>query len=263
MLAMSLPGEKLSEGFAMATAGIAKVWPTFPAATLLSPALGLPHGHLPLGIPLPVIGMVLLGCSVTVLINGLPAARSGDLGLNPTCLGVPLPGFEIFTGSSKVFIGGARAARMFDITKHCWPPAPRWSPKAGLATTLTKAGQAVMKGQQAIGYVGLGVQALGVAADAVDSTKASDAAMAEAHSLAAKTGAGQLAMDVAAMVMGNLIGKNPCIGPPTGAIMLGAPNVLIGGFPVPNLMSMIGRKLASAELPPTKTKKPKVGCTEC
>jgi hypothetical protein len=89
MATVNAPVDMFNEGFAMATAGIAKVWPTFPAATLLSPALGLPHGHLPLGIPLPVIGMVLLGCSVTVLINGLPAARSGDLGLNPTCLGVP------------------------------------------------------------------------------------------------------------------------------------------------------------------------------
>ena len=110
---------------AYATNGISALLPAMPAAFLLSPALGVPHAHYlhpPSGppplppIPLPPFGPVLLGTCVQVLINKLPAARCGDIGINPTCCGLP-PMFEIFTGSSKVFIGGTRAARAFmDIT---------------------------------------------------------------------------------------------------------------------------------------------------
>ncbi|MFY0540402.1 PAAR domain-containing protein [Nannocystis pusilla] len=122
MAKINAPVDAINEKFAKWTAGLAQVWPEFPAATIGSLAVGLPHAHPPLvPLPLPVIGAVALGCCVSVLINGLPAARVGDVGINPTCLGVPLPGFEIFTGSSKVFIGGARAARQFDVTMHCWP----------------------------------------------------------------------------------------------------------------------------------------------
>jgi uncharacterized Zn-binding protein involved in type VI secretion len=60
----------------------------------------------------------MVGGCVSVLIGGLPAARAGDLGLAMTCVSFSPP-FEIYTGSSKVFIGGSRAARMGDITKHC------------------------------------------------------------------------------------------------------------------------------------------------
>lgn len=262
---MSVPGDLLNEGFAKATAGIAKVWPTFPAATILSPAVGLPHAHAPLPTVLPVIGMVTLGCCVSVLINGLPAARSGDIGLNPTCLGVPGPGFEIFTGSSKVFIGGSRAARMFDITKHCWPPAKVWTPKSNVVAGLVKAGNVAMKVADKVGKAGMALQGVGVVADVVDAAQATEPGMAEAHALAAATGAAQLAMDVATMALGRLIGSNPCVGSPTGALMMGSPNVLIGGFPVPNLMAMVTRKLASADLSkfPGKNKNGKKGCTEC
>ncbi|WP_434418275.1 PAAR domain-containing protein [Nannocystis pusilla] len=114
MAKINAPVDAINERFAKWTAGLAQVWPEFPAATMGSLAVGLPHAHAPLPTLMPVIGAVALGCCVSVLINGLPAARVGDVGLNPTCLGAPLPGFEIFTGSSKVFIGGARAARQFE-----------------------------------------------------------------------------------------------------------------------------------------------------
>jgi uncharacterized Zn-binding protein involved in type VI secretion len=51
------------------------------------------------------------GC-VTVLIGGLPAARTGDL---CTCVGPP---DSIVMGSATVLIGGMPAARMDDTTAH-------------------------------------------------------------------------------------------------------------------------------------------------
>jgi uncharacterized Zn-binding protein involved in type VI secretion len=51
------------------------------------------------------------GCP-TVLIQGLPAARVGDMA---TCAGPP---DAIVAGSSTVFIGGMPAARMGDSTAH-------------------------------------------------------------------------------------------------------------------------------------------------
>jgi uncharacterized Zn-binding protein involved in type VI secretion len=51
------------------------------------------------------------GC-VTVLIGGLPAARTGDLCV---CVGPP---DSIVMGSATVLIGGMPAARMGDITAH-------------------------------------------------------------------------------------------------------------------------------------------------
>ena len=124
----------MDEKLASATNKISAMLPSFPAATLGSTALGAPHAHVahpPSGpppippTPLPPLGPVLLGTCLQVLINGKPAARCGDIGLNPTCCGIP-PMYEIFTGSSKVFIGGARAARAtFDITMHCKPSGRR------------------------------------------------------------------------------------------------------------------------------------------
>lgn len=247
MATINAPVDMFNEKFAVLTAGLAQAWPEFPAATIGSLAVGLPHAHAPLPTPLPVIGAVALGCCVSVLINGLPAARVGDIGLNPTCLGAPLPGFEIFTGSSKVFIGGARAARMFDVTMHCWP-APKGMKPGKLAT----AASAANKVMQVMPFVGMAAGAIGVVADGIDAANAEDPAVADAYALSAAMGAAQLAMDVATMAAGMLVGKNPCIGPPMGALMLGAPNVLIGGFPVPSGVAMAQRQLSRADLPPSR-----------
>jgi uncharacterized Zn-binding protein involved in type VI secretion len=51
------------------------------------------------------------GCP-TVLINGLPAARLGDMA---TCAGPP---DSIVSGSATVMIGGMPAARLGDSTAH-------------------------------------------------------------------------------------------------------------------------------------------------
>jgi uncharacterized Zn-binding protein involved in type VI secretion len=123
------PFALLDAGFAMVTAPLAALVPGMPAATLGMPHLGPPHGHAhppslvppnPVPVPLPSIGQVMLAGCVSVLIGGMPAARAGDVGLAPTCMGFA-PAFDIFTGSSNTWIGGSRAARMMDITWHCNP----------------------------------------------------------------------------------------------------------------------------------------------
>ncbi len=236
----SKPIQLLNEGFATATNVIAKALPSFPAATLGSLAVGMPHAHVlhpPSGpppippTPLPPVGAILLGTCVQVLINGKPAARCGDLGVAPTCCGLP-PIFEVFTGSSKVFIGGARAARMADITYHCKPVPPAGSAARGAAAALQKAMKASM-------VAGMVAQGLSISGDAIESVQTDDSAMAAALGMNAAMMAAQMAADAAAMAAGAAMGKDACVPPGTpGAIMLGSPNVLIGGFPMPSWMAI-------------------------
>jgi uncharacterized Zn-binding protein involved in type VI secretion len=235
MMAVNL----LNEGFATATNSISQALPSFPAATLGSLALGIPHAHLhppsfippAPPVPIPPLGPVMFGTCVQVLINGMPAARCGDLGLNPTCCGLP-PIFEIFTGSSKVFIGGARAARMIDITYHCKPVPPAGAAARGAALALKVAMKAMM-------IAGMVAQVASIAGDAIESVEADNSAMSSALGLSAAMSAAQMANDIVAMVMGALMGKDPCVPPGTlGAIIVGSPNVLIGGFPMPNWMEI-------------------------
>ncbi|MBC8071250.1 MAG: PAAR domain-containing protein, partial [Deltaproteobacteria bacterium] len=95
-------------------------------------------------IPLPSIGMIMVAGCMSVLINGLPAARCGDYGLAPTCVGI-MPIFEVKTGSSQVFIGGSRAARLLDFAKACpgppEPPGPP-APPSRFAQAMTALGVA-------------------------------------------------------------------------------------------------------------------------
>jgi uncharacterized Zn-binding protein involved in type VI secretion len=230
----------LNEGFAVATNSIAKALPSFPAATLTSLAIGIPHAHTlhpPSGpppippTPLPPIGPVMLGTSVQVLINGKPAARCGDLGFNPTCCGLP-PMFEIFTGSSKVFIGGSRAARVLDITYHCKPVPPAGAAARGTAAAMKTA----MKAVAIAGYV---AQVSAIAGDALAAAESNDAAMSAALGMNAAMMAAQMAADAVAMAAGMAMGKDVCVPPGTmGAITVGSPNVLIGGFPMPTWMAI-------------------------
>ncbi|WP_338865635.1 PAAR domain-containing protein [Myxococcus stipitatus] len=247
---INAPVELLNTGFALATAPLAALFPALPAATLTALHVGLPHPHahppslIPPAppIPLPSLGAVMLSGCVSVLINGLPAARAGDVGLAVTC-GSFMPPLEIFTGSSKVFIGGSRAARMGDITKHCTPSAGGGA-MSKMQKVMAVAGK-VMAG------AGMVAGALGVATAAMDSANSSaeaaaaaaaDDANAAAASSAAAAGqaigagvaAAQLAADAAAMAMGMMVGKDPGLVPDFGAIVLGHPNVLIGGFPMPS-----------------------------
>ena len=231
----------LNEGFASATNFIADALPSMPAATLLSVAIGLPHAHTahpPSGpppippIPLPPIGPILFGTSVQVLINGKPAARCGDLGLNPTCCGLP-PIFEVFTGSSNVFIGGKRAARVLDITYHCKPGGGDQA-KRGAALALEVAMNAMMVAGMAAQIAAI----VGTAQEAGDPMNSP--AMSAAMGMSAGMMAAQMASDLVAMAMGALMGKDPCVPPGTlGAIALNtSSDVMIGGFPMPSWMSI-------------------------
>ena len=270
MQVVSKPGEAINMGIAKFTNGISKALPSFPAATMGSLVVALPHSHPhppSFGVPLLPLGAVIAGCCVSVLIGGLPAARCGDIGLSPTCLGY-IPGFEVFTGSSKVFIGGARAARVLDVTMHCWPPNG-WKARGKIAA-LTKAAQAAMKVMGAAGDV---AAAAGVVADLVDSSAASaagDEAMASAHALSAGMGvaeaAAQAASDAVAAALGKATGKDRAAGPPFGAITLGDFSVRIGGFPMPSATQIAMRKLTSAEFGPKKrgdNDENSAGCKEC
>jgi uncharacterized Zn-binding protein involved in type VI secretion len=235
----------LNEGFARATNGIAQALPCFPAATLTSVAIGAPHAHnlhppsgpnpapVPAPIPLPPIGPIMFGTCVSVLINGKPAARCGDLGIGPTCCGLP-PIYEVFTGSSKVFIGGGRAARMLDVTYHCKPVPPAGAAARGAAAALQTAMKAAL-------IAGMAAQVASIAGDAIEAgNPANSPAMQAAMGMSAGVAAAQMANDLVALAMGALMGKDPCVPPGTlGAILLNtSPNVQIGGFPMPSWMTI-------------------------
>jgi YD repeat-containing protein len=215
------PFEMLDTGFAMLTAPLANLMPAFPAATLLMPHLGPPHAHahppslIPPAppVPLPSIGMVMLPGCVSVLHGGVPAARAGDIGMAFTC-GSIAPGLDVYTGSSNTFIGGSRAARIFDITRHCNPLS------GASAFNKAMAGMGV-----ALGVVGAGAQ------------------LTAGNSLGAAMAAAQAAADAAAMALRALLGKDPGVAPGYGVVMMGCPLVMIGGFPMPDLLEMLGALL--------------------
>lgn len=277
------PTEFMDNAFARATSSISQALPSFPAATMGAPVIGIPHTHthppslIPPAppIPLPAIGTVLTGCP-SVLIGGVPAARSGDFGIAPTC-GSLAPVFEIFTGSSKVFIGGARAARMVDMTRQCMQPpkaggAAKGAAAAGAVSKVAKARAAagkviggaaklapIMAGAGALIKIAstqsaaaaaaqasadaaqaaadAGEDAADAAADAAGEAKAkaaSAAADAAAAILAAAMMAADLGVDAAKKALGGMMGKDPGMPMCIGAVMMGTPNVLIGGFPMPS-----------------------------
>jgi uncharacterized Zn-binding protein involved in type VI secretion len=112
-------------------------FPAFPAVRVLDFDVGLPHAHnhppnlippappVPLPSTGPVIPIPYVSGASSVLINGMPAGRCGDMGMGIWCGGY-FPMFEIFLGSSSVWVEGMRAARIgVDITKHCTFSAPK------------------------------------------------------------------------------------------------------------------------------------------
>jgi hypothetical protein len=136
-------------------------FPALPAIRILDVAYGLPHAHNhppnldPPGppVPLPSVGPVLpipfVSGASTVLINGMPAGRCGDIGVGIWCGGF-FPFYEIFLGSSSVWIEGMRAARLaVDITKHCTFTSPKPNdPPMGpmIGATLTASSNVVIGG---------------------------------------------------------------------------------------------------------------------
>lgn len=242
--AVTAPVDALNLAVAQATLEVLKFLPKMPAARLYTDLVfqfGHSHPHPPsFGIPIPSVGPVLASGCMSVLINGLPSARNGDLGLAVWCGGY-FPIFEIITGSSHVFMGGARAARqVMDVTLHCLPDplGGKWG---------------IGKLDIAMAVFGVGMSALNAAAAvegaivaqevASDSQGTADAEAAAAAAAAAGVGAGvaaaQLAADAAATAMGLLMGKDPGVGFPFGMITMGSPNVLVGGFPMPGWMTIL------------------------
>ena len=196
------PAQIIDNAFAGLTAPLAALFPSMPAITLLGMHIGAMHAHMhppsfitpAPPVPLPSIGMLVGSGAISVLGGGMPLARAGDIGISVTC-GSPAPPFEVYTGSSNVFVGGARAARILDITKHCNP---------------TSAGPFDI----AMGAAGAVAGAAGAIAT---------------NSLVA---AAQVAADAAVLAFKLLCGKDPGLPPGMGAL-LGppVPTVMIGGFP--------------------------------
>ena len=86
------------------------------AARLSDIGKGDPHAHGCPACPHAVQGPIVQG-STTVFINGLPAARVGDMGVSAACCGPNM--FELSAGSSTVFIDGKAAVRKDDAIKQC------------------------------------------------------------------------------------------------------------------------------------------------
>jgi RHS repeat-associated protein len=112
-------------------------FPALPAIRVLDMDVGLPHAHshppnlIPPAPPVPfpstgpIVPIPILSGASRTLINGMPAARCGDMGLGIWCGGY-FPLYEVFLGSSSVWIEGSRAGRLaVDITKHCIFTAPK------------------------------------------------------------------------------------------------------------------------------------------
>jgi uncharacterized Zn-binding protein involved in type VI secretion len=246
--------DALDVGFANLTAPLAAIAPSLPAATIASPYIGTPHAHVthpPSGpppvppTPMPSIGATLLGVSVRVLINSMPAARVDDIGLAPTCCGIPPAWFKIKTGSSNVFIGGNRAARLGDICKACPViPEPPSIPAGKVMAAIGKAAGAAAKGMAVAGVV---VGGLGMAADVAEAAVSDDAAMSAAKAMSAATEAAQMAADAAKMAAEKLMWKDIPVVPPTGStgaiVDPSHATVLIGGFPMIHIPDPVGALL--------------------
>jgi hypothetical protein len=226
MGAYNFPLELMNDGIALLSASTPS--PPMPAATLMTMYVGAPHGHLhppsfqppvtPAPIPLPSLGPVQLGVSLQVSIGGRPAARAGDIGIAITCCGL-VPLFEVFTGSSKVFIGGMRAARAADMAKAC-SPSPGGSMRM-MARAMVVAGAATALA--------------GAIADGIDARHASDSSTASALALSAGVNAAQAVADAATAALSATMGSDVAVPPMIGALLPGQFTVLVGGFPIPNL----------------------------
>jgi RHS repeat-associated protein len=290
MQTASAPVDALNRGVGEATLPMLEALPRFPAARLwIDMVFGWPHYHnhppnlTPPAPPifLPSIGPVLFSGAVNVRINGFPAARCQDIGFGAWCGGY-FPLFEVGTGSSHVFIGGARAARqLIDFTRHC---STSFSRKKG-GKTPQKDGKAPEKdgktppkedaeapdtdtpgsskygtmmnfvaGGEALGVAGMG--ALSVAAAQTDTENANQqaenadsaaeaaaaSAQASAFGVEATMTALQTAADLAAMALSVGMGKDPGLPPLLclGNFLTGSSNVLIGGFPMPGWLPIMG-----------------------
>jgi uncharacterized Zn-binding protein involved in type VI secretion len=246
---VALPFELADTAIALADTPGPIAGPKFPAARLGSMHIAPPHAHMhppsfvppAPPIPLPSIGSVQLACCQSVFIGGMPAARAGDMGLALTCVSLA-PVFEIMTGSSTVFIGGARAARMLDMTRVCNPIGmTKMGALGAIAGALGGALDAAVEVS--------GAMDADAAAEAASSAAEAQAAASAAtgHAVAAATAASQVAADALAAVMSAMMGMDPGIPFGVGMIVDGSLTVLIGGVPMPSadtMFSEIGDAIA-------------------
>lgn len=238
---LAMPGALLDTVVATATSAILPRGFGMPATTIFTGLhIGIPHLHpttLPLGVPLPGVGPAITVGALNVLIGGLPALRCGDIGMGFGCMGVP--NFEVATGSSNVFIGGKRAARVFDMTRHCDP-----IPLLGSAS----------------GVIGSGLDALAIASMATSTVAHCVGAWSDVHDTrmteeqgqteaAAEVVQGTLHVaqtlaDAALTPLSGLIGAIPPVGlTGDGMLTVGLPNVLVGGLPLPPLGDILNTSL--------------------
>lgn len=245
---VNLPGNIVDTVLAveLQTLGAACEWP---AASDGSVHVGLSHVHLRGGVPtpaLPSIGPVSLGTCVSVLIHGLPAARVGDIGTAISC-GTFTPPFEISTGSSKVFIAGARAARVLDFTRHCGTIAlPTKAPTvAALAVELvasTALDAIGVRAEELAANTSLARSELAAEDAATQQDSASAAtlhAQARGHALAAAVHSSQATANTTAMFARLLVGKDPGLPQCVGTLTTGHADVLVGGLPLPASLELI------------------------
>ena len=248
LAAVNLPGELLDTilAFEMKALGATFEWPI---ATDGSVHVGLAHAHMRGAGPTPLvpsIGPISLGTSLSVLIHGLPAARVGDLGTAVSC-GTFTPTYEITTGSSKVFIAGARAARVMDLTRHCGSIAlPARAPTlASLAIGLvasTALDTIAVRSEQLAARTSRErseFAAEDAAAELDPALAATLAADSKGHALAAAVHSSQATANIAAMFARLLVGKDPGLPQCIGSLTTGQADVLVGGFPVPASLTLI------------------------
>jgi len=299
--AANLGAELTNTGVAVLTSSISAMLPGFPAAHMGSFYMGIPHAHahppslIPPAppVPLPTMGAITLGTSVQVLVQGLPAARAGDIGMAPTCGGIA-PFFTVFLASSKVFFGGMRAARQTDMCTACTPSkdtATRATATAmktaGKAQALANMAKMAVGGLEKLGQV---VKVAGIASSGIEAYKSNaaaeqaeaeaasaedaavaaeaaadaqeQAASAAGNALGAGMAAGQMAADAIATALSATMGTDPAIPPGMiGFVTLGAGRVQVGGMPMPNIpdpAQWLLKKLAGKAKPkPGKAKKSK------
>jgi RHS repeat-associated protein len=240
---VSLPGELVDAGLAGVTSALVPPGMGMPAANIgLGMHLGLPHFHpqtVILGVPMPGFGPSAVVGSLNVNVGGMPALRCGDVGFALGCLGSPT--FEIFTGSSSVFIGGKRAARAMDFTRHCDPFAALLTPGPAIGAALDIVSCAAATTNFAAH----------LAASATHDREAAEAQSPEAAEIAAAASAAemqqafvnsaQILADASLNAMTSAIGLIPPVGLMGDGLVVGAVagTVLIGGLPLPGIADIV------------------------
>ncbi|MCA9636763.1 MAG: RHS repeat protein, partial [Myxococcales bacterium] len=276
-----------------------------PAASVGDLHIGSPHVHLlPVPHPMPLtVGPITSGCCQSVTVRGWPAARVGDFGF-AACL-CAAPFFKIKTGSSSVFIGGKRAARMFDISQHGTAPMTPAEMVKAVVNGARKTVAVLARGRRqvneceeeakremeeasramldllesatgAAGYVSAAAGPAGAAArrgslvqrvatDAQVSTElratvaaaiadaSSASATASAVAMAGKVAASQMGTDADATAIEAAMALDPTTPPSIGALVAFRDNVVIGGFPTPDIPVPLGH---FAKLAPERIRAP-------